>query len=120
MMDDVEVNPDGTFVFDTDLDFHPDGRSLLQWFSKERPERPEQRPPKKKICAKVSGTPPRKPRAVEPAKTTPLKLAESCEKPRDMKSMNLFGKPKCAVRVIFKGVEGPPLYVHLPQKKTST
>jgi hypothetical protein len=129
MFDDVELHPDGTFVFDR-IEFHEDGRSVLQWFDPKAAEQrlaAEQRPapaPKKKTSAKVAGTPPRKPREVEPAKATPLKfLDESREKPRELKksSVSLFG-PKCtptAVRVIFKGVEGPPLYVHLPQKKTS-
>lgn len=141
MFDDVELHPDGTFVFDS-IEFHEDGRSVLQWFDPKAAEQrlaavqrfaaeqrlaAEQRPapaPKKKTSAKVAGTPPRKPREVEPAKATPLKfLDESREKPRELKksSVSLFG-PKCtptAVRVIFKGVEGPPLYVHLPQKKTS-
>ena len=128
--DDAEVHPDGSYVFDT-IEFYEDGRSVMQWFSKEPKlmdkQRFQQRPtaaPKKKTSAKVAETPPRKPREVDPAKSTPLKLLdESREKPRDMKksSVSLFGAPKGAsVRVTFKGIEGPPLYVHLPQKKTCT
>jgi hypothetical protein len=126
MGDDVEKTPDGRFLFDN-LDFYADGSSIMSWSPLvPRGESPVASP-KKRTSTKVAGTPPRPrnprevagtpPRPRNPCEVeamTPLKLGE---KQRDMTSKCLF---KTEVCVVMNGVRGPPLYVHLPQKKTSS
>jgi hypothetical protein len=112
--DDVEVTQDG-YAFDA-LEFYEDGRSLLQWFSQEArlaPKASLPRPvaaPKKKTPAKLgeASTPPRKPRELEPPKTTPLKFPKTVTFEAKSVQAKLFGEPTAirplSLRVVLGGV----------------